>query len=97
VTIAARMQDPHFVKKFRRAEKPGAYCRVIETGRVQAGDPVDLIPFDGERVSIIEFMRIYYQKSPPADDLRRLIRTPIIEKAKVYYEKLLAGEPAEPF
>ena len=40
VTLAARMGDPQFVRKFRFAEKPGAYCRVLETGVVAASDPV---------------------------------------------------------
>ncbi len=37
-TLAARMDDPTFVKRFRAAERPGLYCRVIQTGVVQAGD-----------------------------------------------------------
>ncbi len=37
-TFAARMEDPHWVKKFRQAERPGLYCRVIREGFVSAGD-----------------------------------------------------------
>ena len=33
VTLAARMGDPQFVKVFRKAERPGVYCRVIEAAR----------------------------------------------------------------
>lgn len=38
VTIAARMGDPKFAKRFRFAEWPGLYCRVILEGEVQVGD-----------------------------------------------------------
>ena len=31
-TLAARMGDPQFVKKYRQAERPGLYCRVISRG-----------------------------------------------------------------
>ena len=31
-TFAARMGDPGFVARFRIAERPGAYCRVIREG-----------------------------------------------------------------
>jgi len=41
VTIAARMNDPQFVRKFRDGERPGVYCRVIETGFVQVGNSVE--------------------------------------------------------
>lgn len=39
-TFARRMGDPMFVRKYSRAERPGLYCRVIQKGIVQAGDPV---------------------------------------------------------
>ena len=32
VTLAARMGDPAFVKRFRQAERPGLYCRVLQPG-----------------------------------------------------------------
>ena len=41
-TLAARMGDPGFVKRFRLAGRPGAYCRVLRTGMLQAGAPVTL-------------------------------------------------------
>lgn len=41
-TLAARMGDPAFVKRFRQAERPGFYCRVLQEGWVQAGDAVRL-------------------------------------------------------
>ena len=52
--LAARMNDLGFVKKFRAAQRPGAYCRVIETGEVQVGDAVTLEPFVGQTVSLLE-------------------------------------------
>jgi MOSC domain-containing protein YiiM len=41
-TLAARMGDPQFVKKYRRAERPGLYCRVIREGNLQTGNEVRL-------------------------------------------------------
>ena len=35
-TFAARMDDPQWVKKFRYAERPGLYCRVLKEGFVRA-------------------------------------------------------------
>ena len=63
VTLAARMGDPTFVKRFRRAERPGVYCRVITPGAVNAGDPVTLLPFTGESDTIVENFRQFYIKS----------------------------------
>ena len=76
-TFAYRMDDPQWVKKFRHAERPGVYCRVIETGAVQAGDPVTLEPYQGETILALEMFRSFYDKSlRDADYLRRAIAAP---------------------
>jgi MOSC domain-containing protein YiiM len=48
--------------KFRYAERPGVYCRVIETGYVAVNDPVALIPYQGPAVSGLELFRCFYKK-----------------------------------
>jgi len=90
VTIAARMEDPQFVKKFRYAEKPGVYCRVIETGYVAVNDPVALIPYQGPAVSVLELFRCFYKKQPAEDELRRFLAAPIPNKERPHYEEMLA-------
>ncbi|GGL74467.1 MOSC domain-containing protein [Deinococcus aerolatus] len=40
VTLAERMGDPGFVRRFRDAGRPGMYARVLQEGEVRAGDPV---------------------------------------------------------
>jgi MOSC domain-containing protein YiiM len=61
-TLAARMGDPTFVKRFRYAERPGLYCRVLEPGAVQAGDPVTLERRMSENITALEMFRQFYQK-----------------------------------
>ena len=91
VTIAARMEDPQFVRKFREAEKPGVYCRVIKAGTVQENDPVQWIPHPGVRVTVLEFFRLYYQKQPSKKEIQHLLRAPIHFKTRAFYEEMLAG------
>lgn len=40
VTLAERMGDPGFVRRFREARRPGMYARVVQEGEVRAGDSV---------------------------------------------------------
>jgi MOSC domain-containing protein YiiM len=95
VTIAARMEDPSFVKKFRRAERPGAYCRVIVPGPVQAGAPLTHIPFEGERIGLVEMFRQNFQRSISIDEVRRYLKVPIHYKTREYYEALLESAPGQ--
>ncbi|MBI4731212.1 MAG: MOSC domain-containing protein [Chloroflexi bacterium] len=76
-TFASRMGDPLFVKRFREAERPGLYCRVIQEGIIQAGDEVKVEPVRGEKVTLIEVFRDHYEKTADESTLRRLLRSPI--------------------
>jgi MOSC domain-containing protein YiiM len=91
VTLAARMEDPKFVKKFARAEKPGVYCRVIEAGSVHAGDPVTLIPYAGAvKVNVLEMFRAFYDDEERSTELlKRFLAVPIPVKAIPYYQEML--------
>ena len=75
-TLAARMGDPQFVKRFKAAERPGVYCRVIQTGSVQAGDVVTYQPYAGETVSNLEMFRDFYKKELDEATIRRYIAAP---------------------
>src|SRR5574341_1518986 len=62
-TFATRMNDPQWVKRFRYAERPGLYCRVIQEGIVKAGDSVTVEKYTGETITIVEMFRDYYERS----------------------------------
>ena len=76
-TFATRMQDPQWVKKFRAAERPGLYCRVIKGGVIKAGDPVAVEKYTGETISILQMYRDHYEKSKSEESLRRHLNAPI--------------------
>ena len=50
--LAAKMQDPGFVKRFAKALRLGAYLRVIEPGEVGAGDAVEIVERPAHGVTI---------------------------------------------
>ena len=91
VTINVRMGDPQFVKKFRYAEKPGVYCRVITPGTVYAGDAVTLIPYTGEAVTILEGFRKTYERGWTEPEIRRYLSVPIAIRWRTFFEDELAG------
>jgi MOSC domain-containing protein YiiM len=90
VTLAARMEDPQFVKKYRHAEKPGVYCRVIEPGNVAPSDPVELIGYQGPEVTVLDMFRCFYKRELSEDELRRFLAVPIPAKVRSHYEEKLA-------
>lgn len=90
VTLAARMGDPAFVKRFRHAERPGLYCRVIETGEVQAGDAVSVAPTQEPTENVITLFREFFAGKQTAERMRHLLTLPIDIRSRNYYEQELA-------
>ena len=88
--FAARMGDPKWVKTFHRAGRPGAYCRVLAEGSVEAGMDVGYQPFAGERVTVSELMAFDGVREIPRDVLERALRAPVHYKMRDDYEARLA-------
>ena len=87
--LAARMGEPGFVKRFRAAERPGIYCRVLNPGLVQAGQAVEYIPGSGERISLLEMFRDAYLPSLSEARLRRYLAAPIAIRDRIEMEQQL--------
>ena len=88
-TFAARMDDSLWVKKFRYAERPGLYCRVLKEGFVRAGDSVSVEKFTGETVSILDMFRDYYYQNKSEETLLRYLNAPIAIRDRSSFEEQL--------
>lgn len=89
-TLASRMDDPGFVKRFRDAERPGLYCRVVQEGKVQAGDPVRHTPYKGEpRVTALELFRDAFRSDQDVATLKRHLAAPIDVRTRTSKEQAL--------
>jgi MOSC domain-containing protein YiiM len=97
-TLAARMGDPKFAKKYRHADRPGVYCRVVQSGSVHAGEAVELLPYAGETVSALEMFREHFTADKDEVTLRRILRAPISLRARAELgrelRKVLLGREA---
>jgi MOSC domain-containing protein YiiM len=90
VTLARRMGDSAFLKRFRSAERPGLYCRVIREGSVQTGDSVAHEPAPGPAVAAIELFRDFFSSERDEALIRRHLAAPIAARARRDKERHLA-------
>ena len=81
-TFATRMNDPQWVKRFRDAERPGLYCRVIQEGFIKKGDPVRRETYSGKTISILDMFRDYYDRNKSVEVLQRHLNAPIAIRAR---------------
>jgi MOSC domain-containing protein YiiM len=70
VTFQSWMDEPHWVKRFAAAGRPGAYLRIITAGAVGAGDELRVLSRPEPAVTIAESMLAYYGDR---DIMRRLL------------------------
>ena len=52
ITFQHRMQLPHWVKRFHQEGRPGAYLKVLRTGTLGAGDPIEVVSRPDHEVTI---------------------------------------------
>lgn len=88
-TFATRMGDPKWVKKFKAAEKPGLYCRVIKEGILQAGDPVSVDRYTGRTLSVLQMYRDFYNSEKSEETLHLHLNAPISIRAREDLQKEL--------
>lgn len=89
-TFAARMEDPQFVKRFRDAERPGLYCRVIREGNVKVGDEASLEKRNmSETISVIQMFRDYYNKNKSEELIRKYLNATVAIRVRIQLEEEL--------
>lgn len=89
-TFASRMGVEQWVKKFRAAERPGFYCRVLREGILSAGEAVSVERYTGEILSLIQMYRDYYEKNKSEETIRLHLNAPVADRARVKLEKELS-------
>jgi len=91
-TLARRMDDARFVKVFHDAERPGAYCRVIDPGSVAAGAPVEHRPYAGTRLGVVDmFHDNFIVRTLDPSRIRAVLAAPVAIRERRNWEGYLAA------
>jgi MOSC domain-containing protein YiiM len=89
-TLTARMGIRAFTTRFRKAGRPGLYCRVIQTGNVIKGDPVRYEPTTAVPLGIVEFGEMFWARELSREQIERALTAPICERGRRMHEGQLA-------
>ena len=87
-TLAARMSDVGFVKRFMQAARPGIYLRLLTPGRLAVGERFTVEPYRGPRVTTVEMFRDWHRKLGRVE-LERYLAVPIDVRSRRYLEQKL--------
>jgi MOSC domain-containing protein YiiM len=87
-TLATRMADRGFGMAFRKAERPGIYFRVLNSGAVSSGDSVTMVE-SGSTITVLDLFRFAYETSHDVETLQRILDAPIAARVRAKVEAAL--------
>jgi MOSC domain-containing protein YiiM len=88
-TLAARMDDPRFIARFRAGRRPGVYLRVLTAGAVATGDPVQVERAPDGALTVLELMDLLYRKDASRGEVERALAAPIDVRSRRNLERRL--------
>ncbi len=72
--LGLKMGSAHFPKLFLSSGRVGFYLRVLEEGEVGAGDVIERVRMDPERMTVREMVRLLYVDREDREALERALR-----------------------
>ncbi len=72
--LALKFGRDDIIKRFLESERSGIYFAVLEEGEVKAGDAIEFISHDENRVTVTDIARLYTSEKGNLDLLRRAIK-----------------------
>jgi ferredoxin-NADP reductase/MOSC domain-containing protein YiiM len=91
--VGIRMNEPEMAALLVTHGRPGFYFRVLEEGKVEAGDEITLVASGPERMSVSGINALLYMPGHPRDQLERALRIPALSAGwRGSFEALLSQE-----
>jgi MOSC domain-containing protein YiiM len=72
--LALKMGLPQFPKRFLASERVGFYLRVLREGEVGAGDVIERVETDPERMTVRQFVHLAYFDEGNLEGVRQALR-----------------------
>ena len=91
-TLAARVGDPAFLKRFVAAKRPGVYARVLVPGGVAAGAQGSILRAPAAYPSTVELFELWHHKPKDAALLRRSLQAPVAARARPMFTQWLDAQ-----
>ena len=89
-TLAARMGDDDFIRRFRAGRRPGVYLRVLTPGTIAAGEAVTVQPTAPGGLMVLELQDLFYARDLQRPAIERALAAPIDIRSRTSLERRLA-------
>ena len=91
--LGIRLNEPEMAALVVKHGRPGFYLRVLEEGKVEAGDEITRVASGPEQMSVVEISALLYMPGHPRDQLERGLRIPSLSTGwRKSFEALLTQD-----
>jgi MOSC domain-containing protein YiiM len=92
--LGIRFNRADMVKRFLKSGRTGFYFAVLEEGDVAAGDSIDLVGEDENKITVTDVVALYTEDGANQDLLRRASKLSALPDSwrEYFRERLLAPE-----
>jgi MOSC domain-containing protein YiiM len=87
--LGIRMGDDQFPVRFAAANRTGFYLRVLQEGRVAAGDAIERVRHDTDSLSVRDVLRLRHDRGTRAEYERAVKLTALSPSWRAVFEKRL--------
>jgi MOSC domain-containing protein YiiM len=89
--LGIRFGRNDIIKRFLQSRRTGIYFSVLKEGMVSAGDEVEVLHRDPNKISIADITRVFAFEKDDVDMLKRLVKLePLSESWREHFSKQLA-------
>lgn len=87
--VVRHVGDPDFLKRFRAAQRPGVYLRVLTYGTVVPGMSVEYEPASSDNPTLLDLVDGYFDPSRDRAFLDSVLSVPIAQRDRAMYQARL--------
>lgn len=76
--MAVRVGEQDVPLRYLRSGRVGFFCRVLQPGRLRAGDRVELVRRGPDGLTVAELARVLHRDEPDAEELERILSARVL-------------------
>ena len=90
--LGIRFGRSDIIRRFLQSRRSGFYLTVLKTGELGAGDPIEILSRDENRVSVTDIVRLYVQDKDDTETMSRALKIELLPEGwKEVFRKRLEG------